>query len=231
MSISAISSTGSYAFLDRLVMNSMNKSSKTQGTGTDASDFAAKIISNEDKNGDGKISASESALDSTRFNELDADSDGMITSEELVSSVKQNEKLGNGMTGVQGMQGPPPPPPPDSSQMASDIMESSDTDGNGVLSVSETGLSSEEFSILDTDGDGSVTTDELKSGLEARKAEMDKERETMASEANQSTTSTDTTSLEALLKSLTTNNASNAYSDQSWYSLLQSSVQNLSLSA
>ena len=230
MSISAISSTGSYAFLDRLVMNSMNKSSKTQSTETDASDFAAKIINKEDKNGDGKISASESAVDSTRFNELDTNEDGLVTSDELQSSVQQNEKLGKGMTGVQGMQGPPPPPPPDSSQMVSDIMENTDTDGDGVLSVSETGLSSEEFSILDTDSDGSVTTDELKSGIEARKAEMDEERETMASEASQSTSTSDT-SLESLLESLTVNDASNAYSDQSWYSLLQSSAQNLSLSA
>lgn len=180
------------------------------------------------------ISATESALDSDRFNEIDTDSDGLITSEELQSSVKtsQNDMLSQGMSGVQGMQGPPPPPP-DASQIASNVMDSADTDGDGVLSVSESGLSDDEFSILDTDGDGSVTADELQSGIQSRMDEMDKERETMASEANHSANSTtsDSSSLDTLLKSLTTNDATSAYSDQSLYSLLQASAQNLSLSA
>ena len=233
MSISSISSTSSYAFLDKLVMNSRN-SSKTQGTEDNTSAFATQIIKKEDKDGDGMISATESALDSDRFNEIDTDSDGLITSEELQSSVKtsQNDMLSQGMSGVQGMQGPPPPPP-DASQIASNVMDSADTDGDGVLSVSESGLSDDEFSILDTDGDGSVTADELQSGIQSRMDEMDKERETMASEANHSANSTtsDSSSLDTLLKSLTTNDATSAYSDQSLYSLLQASAQNLSLSA
>ncbi len=55
----------------------------------------------------------------------------------------------------------------DLSQLASQIVKTADSDGDGVLSSSETKLSTEVFQQLDTDGSGQLTAEELLSGLES----------------------------------------------------------------
>ena len=47
-----------------------------------------------------------------------------------------------------------------------------DSDGDGTLSLSETGLSEDLYSNLDTDGDGSVTQAELQKGIETQRNAM-----------------------------------------------------------
>jgi len=155
MSISAIGSVGSYSFIDRMVMNSMNRSSKTQGQQFDLSQLASKILKKEDSNGDGVLSAGETKLDSDVFQKMDTNSDDSLTTDELLAGLQSNQTRPMG-----------PPPPMDASQMVSKIMEEEDSDGNGVLSASETKLDSGVFKKMDTDGDGSLTTDELVAGLQ-----------------------------------------------------------------
>lgn len=193
---------------------------------TNNSDMAARIIQEEDADGDGMISASETKVDSNRFNALDTDGDGLLTAEELTAAAE------NGPQGAQGPQGPMGPPPPmmDSSQMASSILENEDADGNGVLSVEETDLASAEFNTLDTNGDGEVTIDELQAALEARKAEREQE---MAANALQSDSENSKGgSLQSLMQILANTGASAAYGVQKGlFGASQTSSKSLALSA
>lgn len=238
MSISSIGSTSSYSFLDRMVMSAMNRSSKSQGAESSSADLAAKIIEREDANGDGKISADESRVDADRFGEIDTDGDGSITSEELQASVKakENDRLSQGMTSMQSMggmggaqgaggpQGPPPGPPPDATEIASSVMETTDSNGDGVLSADETELSSSQFNTLDTDGDGKVSAEELAAGIKARQSEMDQARAS-STESKSTDTSSENSAFQTFFETLAQNNASTAYGDtNSWlYDALQSS--------
>ncbi len=78
-----------------------------------------------------------------------------------------------------GLQVPPPPPPPpppteggamDTNQIATDlaasILEAADSDGDGYLTLEESGQSEEVFNRFDTDGDGLLNKEELIAGLQ-----------------------------------------------------------------
>ena len=65
-----------------------------------------------------------------------------------------------------------PPPPPDPGKMVSDIISAKDTDGDGALTIEETGLSEELFSQIDTDGDGLATQEELLAKIQEKMEEM-----------------------------------------------------------
>lgn len=70
----------------------------------------------------------------------------------------------------------PPPPSGDSAEQAeeasSQFIDELDTNGDGVLSLEELSLDSDEFADIDEDGDGLVSQEELKSALEAQMEEM-----------------------------------------------------------
>lgn len=51
--------------------------------------------------------------------------------------------------------------PPDAIEMSGKILEEKDSDGDGVLSIGELGISEDRFSAADTDGDGFLSQDEL----------------------------------------------------------------------
>lgn len=55
----------------------------------------------------------------------------------------------------------------DLSELASKIIEKKDTNGDGIVSADETGLDSEQFTALDTDASGGLTSDELLAALQA----------------------------------------------------------------
>ena len=55
----------------------------------------------------------------------------------------------------------PPINPPSASDIGSKTIEDKDTNGGGVLSADELGVSDETFSQIDTDGDGSVSQSEM----------------------------------------------------------------------
>ena len=56
--------------------------------------------------------------------------------------------------------------------LASKLFGDLDSDGDGTLSLSETGLSENLYSNLDTDGDGTVTQTELQKGIETQRNAM-----------------------------------------------------------
>lgn len=175
-----------------------------------ASDFASMIVKEEDADGDGMISASETRVDTERFNEIDADGDGLLTVDELVASAANRRER---------PQGPPPGPPPaaSGSEFASMIIEQEDTDGDGMISISETRVDEERFAEIDADGDGLLSAEELASAFEANPPQGVQQAEQVDM-------------IEVLLQMLNENEASNAYSSQNWLlSLLQHS--GLSLSA
>ena len=73
--------------------------------------------------------------------------------------------------------GPPPgAKPPSATQMSEEIISAKDTDGDGALSMQESGLTQETFDALDTNEDGIVSQDELVASitekLEAMKDNM-----------------------------------------------------------
>lgn len=93
------------------------------------------------------------------------------------------------MRAQRGQQGPPPGPPPEKvdgsdeggkegflNELTSLVMES-DADEDGSLNIDELGVDEEEFSRMDSDGDGLVSSEELKAdisnGLDEMKAKMD----------------------------------------------------------
>lgn len=199
--------------------NAIGSMPRMQGTSPAPAEFAANIMEQEDKNQDGVISADESRVDSKRFSELDTDSDGKLTTDELVASFKNH-----------------PLPPPrfggkmDVADFAAHVMETEDTNGDGTISADETRLGSERFAAWDTDSSGTLTSEELQAGMKADEAERSNEK-SLLTQGNSLNTNTDGTLLQSLFEALSKNDASNAYSGQNWLvSLLQSSQQ-LSLNA
>lgn len=119
----------------------------------------------------------------------------------------------------------PRPPKGDPSEMfdkiSQDFLSQSDSDGNGLLSATElSGLSTESFNKLDTDSDGSLSTDEIK---QAMKTQM----EAMKSAESSGTGSTEATAESELMELMRSNmpppppppsgsSGIDAYQDSSW---------------
>ena len=59
---------------------------------------------------------------------------------------------------------------PSSDDIAQSIVEKDDTDGDGLLSLSETPLEEDRFNEIDADGDGFISTEELSAGAEQNMA-------------------------------------------------------------
>jgi len=200
-----------------------------------ASEMASNIIAEEDTDGDGMISADESRVDSDIFTEIDTDGDGLLTADELEASFEAMEPpKGGGMQGMrgmgmQGMQGPPPMgQPPSASEMASNIIAEEDTDGDGVLSATESKADSDIFGKFDADGDGVLTVDELEAHFKERESEM----AANAAGATQQGVSNTDIGFQSLFEILSRNEAGSAYGSQSWlYEMLQSASQKFTTTA
>jgi Ca2+-binding EF-hand superfamily protein len=228
MSIGAISSVGSYGFLDRMVMNATSRTAANQNGGSDVNQIVSRILKKDDSDGDGMLAAGETKFDSSTFNKVDSNSDGKLSSDELIAGL-ENLRPSRPMRPPMGMQ----PPQMDASDLASKVLQSQDSDGDGALTVEETGLESGDFNTLDTDGDGSVSVDELTAGIEARQSElMSATPPTFDSAAASSGSDASTDVLKTLIDALNQNGAAKAYSSGNWVSdWLNSSSQNLILAA
>jgi Ca2+-binding EF-hand superfamily protein len=64
--------------------------------------------------------------------------------------------------------------PPSASDMAASLIKAKDSNGDGALSASESGLDSDQLSALDSDGNGSISLDELTTTAEKLRTDMEK---------------------------------------------------------
>jgi len=107
----------------------------------------------------------------------DADEDGQVTLDELVSDISEKQSSM-----------PPMGPPPNESaeETATNIMNELDTNGDGVLSAAEIAAGGEQaqnISGADADGDGQVTLDELVSDIEENQPSQDQDLSSLTSTA------------------------------------------------
>lgn len=70
----------------------MGYAQDTETTST-ASSAAKKYVTNNDKDGDGKLSRSETKLSAETFDEVDADEDGLLSAEEIAAFLKNSESV------------------------------------------------------------------------------------------------------------------------------------------
>ncbi|MGE4194894.1 MAG: EF-hand domain-containing protein [Pseudodesulfovibrio sp.] len=136
MSISAISGSDSFGLAE--MMQSRRNSTSDPG------EFASSIVEKDDQDGDGFLSLAETRLDEDRFNKIDADSDGLISTDEL--SADAEARMAEGPPPMQGMEG----------MAMGDSDETQSSSGSGEESSSE-----EEYDELDLNKDGVVSMDEL----------------------------------------------------------------------
>lgn len=124
----------------------------TDSSGTiDSAEFsaAAQALASSSNSSDSSTSSSSTTSSSSltdAFNALDTNSDGSLSTDELMSALENSKPQGKegGMPPPPPGGMPPPPPPSDSSSASSSTSSSSDI-----------------FSALDTNQDGSISADEL----------------------------------------------------------------------
>lgn len=196
--------------------SSSNVSSSSQRVKPDFEKMAQELLTSMDTDSNGSIDKTEfstavQALDSSSsssksatdiFNTLDANSDGSMSSEELMSALKNTKPPEPPQDkGQEGGTPPPPPPPSDSS-----------------ASSSESSSLSEIFSSLDTNKDGTISANELMALLDDSKSKSGDTTSTSASSTSQTDTSTNQLSknlLKQILTSYGSNSSTNATSQLS----------------
>ncbi|MCD4756765.1 MAG: EF-hand domain-containing protein [Arcobacteraceae bacterium] len=164
-------STSSYS-------NMMQAATMQAPRGPSSTELTSQVMKSSDIDGDSLLSIDELGISEELFSSFDSDGDGSISSNELEETFSSKldamknqeftpEEFGSFLSEL-GLEVPPPPPPqgqPNVSQMISDIFSANDTDGSGLLSLSELDISEELFISLDSDEDGSITKEELAQGL------------------------------------------------------------------
>ncbi|MCP4023548.1 MAG: hypothetical protein GY729_17010 [Desulfobacteraceae bacterium] len=115
----------------------------------------------QEANLDGVSTSDEAAAFADMFSNADTDGDSYLSQEEFEQMLTQfRPQQSSGMRQMesgQGMQGMGPPPPPKDFDQ---VLDDRDINGDGVISAEESGLTTEMFSTLDADGDGSITSQE-----------------------------------------------------------------------
>lgn len=133
MSISSISGSSASLSLAEMIAQQTQK----QQSG-DTDEMAEFIINQDDADGDGLLSIEETPLDEDRFAEIDTDSDGFISQEELSASAQNGAQESQSLAGALNSAG---------SGSESDSEESSEEE--------------EEYDTYDLNEDGVVSLDEL----------------------------------------------------------------------
>ena len=227
MGISAISSTGSTDWAQAL----KSAKNKSQGMPDDmAEKLSSSMISENDSDKSGGLSVKESKLSDDDFTKLDSDGDGSLTQSELKTGLSSNNKSLSALM----------PPPPSgvgggkmgqgmsdeiASKIADSMVSTYDSDKSGGVSAKESGLSSDDFTSLDADGDGSLTTSELKSGLTSRNKALKglmPEPPSGSQSSSTSSTSSSTSDSSTSLSSYLTTQGLDAYRNSMTSDLLDS---------
>lgn len=136
-----------------------------------ADEIFSKIMQAVDSNEDGSISSDElSTLNEeqqARLTQADSDGNGLISEDELLSQIADHiaskEQMKQGKPGGMEM--------PSVEELLTQIMQDSDTDGDGVISAEEVSAlderQQEKLAQADTDGDGIITQEELSTQISA----------------------------------------------------------------
>ncbi len=141
------------------------------------SNISKDIISQSDTNSDSSLSIDELGVSEEQISTLDNDGDGLVTQNEIASAIDSKLSSFDGempsreefesLISELGLQMPEPSTTKEANDFSSMIMSSYDSDSDSLLSASEVSiLSDEEFSALDTNSDGSISTDELSSAYD-----------------------------------------------------------------
>ncbi|MES9996900.1 hypothetical protein [Desulfovibrio aminophilus] len=140
-------------------------------------DQAGRLFKEKDADGSGGLSIDEMRCSQETFDRFDTNKDGVVSPAEFQEGLKQQRKEAAGQAAesevnrnaflgrVQSDMSENGDGP--EAQMASDMLDQYDTDGDGSLSAEETGLSAEELAAYDTDGDGLLSSSEIQAGLKA----------------------------------------------------------------
>ena len=141
-----------------------------QRSATDISELVAAHIAEQDADGDGQLSVEESEVSSELFNQADSDGDGFVTEAELLAMMQKVRPEAPPPQSEKGEMGEPPEMMSPEDMVAS-IFEEQDADGDGALSLEESGVDESMFSEADADGDGLVTEEELLAMMEKGRPE------------------------------------------------------------
>jgi hypothetical protein len=146
------------------------------------SNISKDIISKSDTNSDSSLSIDELGISEDQFSTLDSNGDSLVTQDEIASAIDNKLSSFDGempskdefasLLSDLGLEMPEPPTSnANSSTAGSDfsslIMSQYDSNGDSLLSSDEVSLlSDDEFSALDTNSDGSVSSDELSTAFD-----------------------------------------------------------------
>jgi Ca2+-binding EF-hand superfamily protein len=134
-----------------------------------ASDMASKIMGKLDTNGDGSLSTDEigkAGKFASKLLSADTNGDGIVTQDELLADI--TKKMNGETMSFMGLL-----QPPSADDLASQIIQSLDTDGDGALSkdeISKSGDLAQKILNTDTNNDGIVTKNELVADIQKNMA-------------------------------------------------------------
>ena len=155
-------------------------SSSYVGLMSPTNNISRSLITQNDSNNDSSLSIEELGIDEEQFSALDGNGDSLVTQDEIASAIDSKlasfedmpskEEFASLLSDL-GLEIPNPTESKENSASGDDfsslIMSKFDSDGDSLLSSSEVSLlSDEEFSSLDTNSNGSISSDELSSAYE-----------------------------------------------------------------
>ena len=156
-------------------------SSSYVGLMSPTSNISKSLITQNDSNNDSSLSIDELGLDEDQFSALDTNGDSLVTQDEIASAIDSKLSSFNGempskddftsLLSDLGLQVPTQTATNESSSSGSDfsslIMSQYDSNGDSSLTSDEvSSLTDDEFSALDANNDGNISGDELSSAFE-----------------------------------------------------------------
>lgn len=135
------------------------------------------MVAEQDADRNGALSLGETGLSEPSFTAIDGDGNGLVTRRELVNGLKdRKEELRATLLAGPDGQGAKPADGAQQIQghleaLASSVAAGLDGDGDGTISVEESGLTAEGFGKVDGNGDGILTAPEIASAIRDKRDE------------------------------------------------------------